>query len=121
MATITPNPITRDAIAELDAGKGKRFSSVAALMDDLHAVEQGSTMNIPVKTNNERLRELVEGAGLKHAPALTLFNRGFGIRGIKESTWKGYFCDPRTTRFRGLNDELMTHAEKVFGPLQKSA
>jgi hypothetical protein len=78
-------------------------------------------MNTNAKTNNERLRELVEGSGLKQPAALTLFNRGFGIRGIKESTWKGYFCDPSTTRYRGFNDELMAHAEKVFEPLQKSA
>ena len=32
-----PNETTRDAIAELEAGKGKRFSSVEALMADLHA------------------------------------------------------------------------------------
>jgi DNA-damage-inducible protein J len=32
-----PNTITRKAIAELEAGKGKRFGSVKALMADLHA------------------------------------------------------------------------------------
>jgi DNA-damage-inducible protein J len=32
-----PNAATRRAIAELEAGKGKRFRSVKALMDDLHA------------------------------------------------------------------------------------
>lgn len=32
-----PNPATRKAIAELEAGKGKRFRSVAALMADLNA------------------------------------------------------------------------------------
>ncbi len=32
-----PNATTRKAIAELEAGKGKRFRSVKALMDDLHA------------------------------------------------------------------------------------
>jgi hypothetical protein len=76
-------------------------------------------MNTRQKSNNDRLRELIEGAGLNQPAALTLFNRGFGIRGIKESTWKGYFCDPSTTRFRGFNDELMAHAEKVFLPMQK--
>jgi DNA-damage-inducible protein J len=32
-----PNAATREAIAELAAGKGKRFDSVEALMTDLHA------------------------------------------------------------------------------------
>lgn len=31
-----PNATTRKAMAELEAGKGKRFKSVAALMADLH-------------------------------------------------------------------------------------
>jgi DNA-damage-inducible protein J len=32
-----PNPSTQAAIQELDAGEGKRFSTVADLMDDLNA------------------------------------------------------------------------------------
>ena len=32
-----PNAVTRKAIAELEAGKGKRFTSVDALMADLNA------------------------------------------------------------------------------------
>ena len=32
-----PNPATRKAMAELEAGKGKSFGSVEALMADLHA------------------------------------------------------------------------------------
>jgi DNA-damage-inducible protein J len=32
-----PNAATRKAMAELEAGKGKRFTSVDALMADLHA------------------------------------------------------------------------------------
>ena len=32
-----PNTTTRKAIAELEAGKGKRFANVEALMADLHA------------------------------------------------------------------------------------
>jgi len=34
---ITPNANTRKAITELEAGKGKRFHSVDALMADLNA------------------------------------------------------------------------------------
>jgi DNA-damage-inducible protein J len=32
-----PNAVTRKAMAELEVGKGKRFTSVEALMADLHA------------------------------------------------------------------------------------
>ena len=32
-----PNATTRKAIAELEAGKGKRFNTVETLMNDLHA------------------------------------------------------------------------------------
>jgi DNA-damage-inducible protein J len=32
-----PNAKTRKAIAELEAGKGRRFDSIEALMADLHA------------------------------------------------------------------------------------
>jgi DNA-damage-inducible protein J len=32
-----PNAITRKAITELESGKSKRFRSVKAMMDDLHA------------------------------------------------------------------------------------
>ncbi|TAM50785.1 MAG: type II toxin-antitoxin system RelB/DinJ family antitoxin [Nevskiaceae bacterium] len=32
-----PNKVTREAIAELEAGKGKRFATVGALMADLRA------------------------------------------------------------------------------------
>lgn len=78
-------------------------------------------MGADVKTNNQRLRELVEGAGLIHPVALTIFNRGLGVRGLKESTWKGYFCDHSTTRFRNFNDDLMEHAEKVLGPMQNKS
>jgi DNA-damage-inducible protein J len=32
-----PNATTRNAITELKAGKGEKFTSIDALMDDLHA------------------------------------------------------------------------------------
>ena len=34
---MVPNATTREAIAELEAGKGKKFASVDDLMADLHA------------------------------------------------------------------------------------
>lgn len=69
--------------------------------------------------NNERLRLLVTGAGLTQPAALALFNREIKVRPLSESTWKGYFCAPGTARYRGFAPELLAHAEKVFGPLQK--
>ncbi len=77
-----------------------------------------NTNEIP-KTNNDRLRELVKGTGLTQAAALALFNHGIKLRRLSESTWKGYFCDPNARRYRGFSAELLAHAEKVFGPIQK--
>lgn len=78
-------------------------------------------MNTAIRDNskNERLKELVTGAKLTQAVALTYFNRGFGIRGLAESTWKSYFCSPETTRWREFSSEYLVHAEKLFGPMQK--
>lgn len=71
------------------------------------------------KSNNKRLRELVEGAGLPQAVALTVFNRGLGAAAYSESAWKAFLADPATTRFRPLRDELLEHAERAFGKLQR--
>jgi hypothetical protein len=65
-------------------------------------------------TNNDKLKMLVKSRGLTQTAALDIFNQGLGVRGIKESTWKGYFCNPESTRYRSFNDDLMGHAEKVF-------
>lgn len=72
------------------------------------------------KTANQRLAELVKGAELTQSAALALFNRGLGIRGIKESTWKGYFCSPQSSRYRQFRPEFLSRAERVFGPLLKA-
>lgn len=76
-------------------------------------------MNTNDNANNERLRELVNGAGLTQPAALALFNRKLGVRPLSESAWKSYFCTPETTRHRRFTDELLSIAEKVFGPMQK--
>mgnify|MGYP001604923885 CR=1 FL=1 len=76
-------------------------------------------MNTNDNANNERLRELVNGAGLTQSAALTLFNRKLGLRPLSESAWKSYFCEPETKRHRRFTDALLGVAEKVFGPLQK--
>jgi DNA-damage-inducible protein J len=43
-----PNTTTRDAIAELEAGKGERFTSTGALMADLNA-DDGTVVLIPAR------------------------------------------------------------------------
>lgn len=69
-------------------------------------------------TNNQRLRDLVQGAGLSQPDSLEKFNMGFGIRGLSQSSWKAFFCDPASARYREFSDAYLGHAEAVFGPLQ---
>jgi hypothetical protein len=76
-------------------------------------------MNTPTKSNNDRLRELVEGAGLTQPDALALFNRGLGPAAYAFESWRAFFVSPSKARFRPLNDGLLEHAEKVFRKLQK--
>ena len=76
-------------------------------------------MNTTIKTNNERLRELVEASGLTQPVALTVFNRGLGPAAYSESTWKAFFVKSDSPRFRPLKDELLAHAEKEFAKLAK--
>lgn len=76
-------------------------------------------MNTHTVSSNERLRQLVEGAGLTQAVALTIFNRGLGPAAYSESAWKAFFSSPDTTRYRPLSDTLLAHAEKAFGGMQK--
>lgn len=73
------------------------------------------------QTNNERLRQLVEGAGLTQKEALALFNAPLGPAGYSFDYWKGFFCDPAARRYKHLRDDLLAHAEKVFGKLQRSS
>jgi hypothetical protein len=73
------------------------------------------------KTNNERLRELVEASGLTQAVALTVFNRGLGARPYSESAWKAFLSSPETTRFRALSDDMLAHAEREFAKLTRRA
>lgn len=76
-------------------------------------------MSSEVKTNNERLRELVEGTGLSQPVALTIFNRGLGPAAYSVDTWKAFLVSPESKKFRPLKDELLAHAEKAFLKLQK--
>jgi hypothetical protein len=72
-------------------------------------------MHTKAKSNNERLRELVEASGLTQPVALTIFNRGLGPAAYSESAWKAFLMtDTSSARFRPMSDELLAHAEKQF-------
>ena len=73
------------------------------------------------KSNNQRLRELIEGAGVSQAIALTIFNRGLGAAAYSGDSWKAFLSNPETTRFRALKDELLAHAENVFAQHTQAA
>lgn len=76
-------------------------------------------MNTKAKTNNQRLIKLVDETGLSRAEALALFNAPLGPAGYSYEYWKGFFCDPTSKRYKPLRDDLLGHAEKVFGKITK--
>lgn len=76
-------------------------------------------MNTKKQTNNERLRDLVEGAGLTQLEALALFNAGLEPRGYSFEHWKSFFSDPGAKRYKAFRDDLLVRAEKILGKLQK--
>ncbi len=78
-------------------------------------------MNTKIKTNNEKLRELIEASGQTQAVALTVFNRGLGARPYSESAWKAFLADPSAVRFRPLSDDMLEHAIKQFEKVAKNA
>lgn len=71
-------------------------------------------MNPIEKTNNERLRDLIEGAGISQPAALTIFNQGLGPAAYSIDAWKAFLVKPDAKKFRPLNTKLLNHAEKVF-------
>lgn len=72
-------------------------------------------------TNNDRLRELIDAAGVTQAVALTIFNRGLGAAGYSMDTFKAFLARPDSAKFRALKDELLAHAEKQFEKADKDA
>lgn len=68
------------------------------------------TINDP---NNDRLRILIEDAGLTQLGALAIFNRGL-IKPYSESAWKAFLADRGAARWRRFDDALLIHAEKVL-------
>lgn len=68
----------------------------------------------PEKSNNERLRDLVETSGLSQPAALAVFNLGLGPAAYSINTWKAFLARPDSPKFRQLKDDLLAHAEKNF-------
>lgn len=75
----------------------------------------------PMKTNNERLRELVDASGLSQPAALAIFNLGMGPAGYSINTFKAFLVRSDSPKFRPLKDELLAHAEKNFKQHVKSS
>lgn len=65
--------------------------------------------------NNEELRRMIAKAGITQVQALERFNAGVTVRKLTLSAWKGYFCDPKSARYRHFSDALLAHARTVFG------
>jgi len=76
-----------------------------------------TTINDP---NNERLRTLIEDAGLTQLAALAIFNRGM-IKPYSESGWKAFLADRSSARWRRFDEALLIHAEKVLAKKIKAA
>lgn len=81
--------------------------------------DHGPAAHAPAASNNERLRRLVEAAGVSPAVALTLFNRGLGAQAHSDSDWKALLASPATERFRPLDEHLLAHAEQAFARLAR--
>lgn len=68
----------------------------------------------PAKSNNDRLRELVDASGLSQPAALAVFNLGLGPAAYSINTFKAFLVRADSPKFRPLKDELLAHAEKNF-------
>ena len=75
----------------------------------------------PAPTNNERLRALIEDAGVTQAVALTFFNRGLGPAAYSMDAFKAFLVRQDSAKFRPLKDDLLAHAEKQFSKIKKNA
>jgi hypothetical protein len=75
----------------------------------------------PDHQNNDRLRALIEEAGVTQAVALTIFNRGLGAAAYSMDTFKAFLVRADSAKFRPLKEELLAHAEKQFERYTKRA
>lgn len=88
-------------------------ATLSAMFADPVRLWQNGYMN-PVKTNNDRLRELVDASGLSQPAALAVFNLGLGPAAYSINTFKAFLVRQDSPKFRPLKDELLAHAEKNF-------
>lgn len=65
------------------------------------------------KDNGQKLRDALEGSGLKQLEALALFNRG-QARPLSESQWKAYLAKPDSARRSPCPDTVLERAKKLF-------
>jgi hypothetical protein len=79
-------------------------------------------MMVHMSTNGQRLRKLIEGAGLTQEKSLDLFNnaRPKLFDAYSLSAWKAFLAETESARWRPFSDKLMERAEKVFAPMQNS-
>ncbi len=69
-------------------------------------------------TSNDRLRELVQASGLTQVAALALYNKGLNaLAKCSDHSWKSYFSEVTSKRWRHVKPEVLERAEKVFGAM----
>lgn len=66
------------------------------------------------KSNNDRLRDLVDVSGLTQSAALAIFNLGLGPAAYSINTFKAFLARSDSLKFRPLKDELLAHAMRNF-------
>lgn len=66
-----------------------------------------------VQDNGQRLRALIEGAGITQAAALAEFNKR-QARPLSIGQWKAYLADQSSMRRSPCPDRVLQRAEKLF-------
>lgn len=66
-----------------------------------------------VKDNGQRLRELIEAAGLTQSEALSQFNRRQALT-LSLGQWKAYLAKPDSARRSPCPEKVLHRAEKLF-------
>lgn len=77
---------------------------------------------VHMNTNGQRLRKLIEDAGLTQEKSLELFNnaRPKLFDPYSLSAWKAFLAEPESARWRPFGDRLLERAEKVFSGVKRA-